>query len=331
MTTEEKVGQMFYVRCPDTNALEQINQYHIGGYILFGKDFENKTKEEVTNTIQSYQNKAKIPLLIGVDEEGGTVVRVSSNPNLRESPFLSPKDTFANGGWDGIINDAEEKAKLLLSLGINVNMAPDCDITSDTNGFMYDRSFSDNVDDVDKFVSTVVSTSKENHLGTVLKHFPGYGNNVDTHTGIAYDNRDYSEFTEKDFKPFISGINAGADCILVSHNIVNCMDKNHPASLSENVHKIIRNQLNFNGVIMTDDLIMDAITQFTGDESAAVIATKAGNDLLCCSSVDTQYPAVLNAVKNNEIPISQINESVKRILKWKIDLGILDVDTILNT
>ena len=331
MTTEEKVGQMFYVRCPDTNALEQINQYHIGGYILFGKDFENKTKEEVTNTIQSYQNKAKIPLLIGVDDEGGTVVRVSSNPNLRESPFLSPKDIFANGGWDGIINDAEEKAKLLLSLGINVNMAPDCDITSDTNGFMYDRSFSDNVDDVDKFVSTVVSTSKENHLGTVLKHFPGYGNNVDTHTGIAYDNRDYSEFTEKDFKPFISGINAGADCILVSHNIVNCMDKNHPASLSENVHKIIRNQLNFNGVIMTDDLIMDAITQFTGDESAAVIATKAGNDLLCCSSVDTQYPAVLNAVKNNEIPISQINESVKRILKWKIDLGILDVDTILNT
>lgn len=331
MTTEEKVGQMFYVRCPDTNALEQINQYHIGGYILFGKDFENKTKEEVTNTIQSYQNKAKIPLLIGVDEEGGTVVRVSSNPNLRESPFLSPKDTFAYGGWDGIINDAEEKAKLLLSLGINVNMAPDCDITSDTNGFMYDRSFSDNVDDVDKFVSTVVSTSKENHLGTVLKHFPGYGNNVDTHTGIAYDNRDYSEFTEKDFKPFISGINAGADCILVSHNIVNCMDKNHPASLSENVHKIIRNQLNFNGVIMTDDLIMDAITQFTGDESAAVIATKAGNDLLCCSSVDTQYPAVLKAVKNNEIPISQINESVKRILKWKIDLGILDVDTILNT
>lgn len=330
MTTEEKVGQMFYVRCPDTDALTVINKYHIGGYILFGKDFENKTKEEVTNTISSYQDEAKIPLLIGVDEEGGTVVRVSSNPNLRESPFLSPKDTFANGGWDGITDDAKEKAELLLSLGINVNMAPDCDITSDTDGFMYDRSFSNNVDDVDKFVSTVVSISKENHLGTVLKHFPGYGNNVDTHTGIAYDNRDYSEFTEKDFKPFIAGINAGADCILVSHNIVNCMDKNYPASLSENVHKIIRNELNFDGVIMTDDLIMDAITQFTGDKSAAVIATKAGNDLLCCSSVDTQYPAVLKAVNNKEIPMSQINASVKRILKWKINLGILDIDTILN-
>lgn len=330
MTTEEKVGQMFYVRCPDTDASTVINKYHIGGYILFGKDFENKTKEEVTNTISSYQDEAKNPLLIGVDEEGGTVVRVSSNPNLRESPFLSPKDTFANGGWDGITDDAKEKAELLLSLGINVNMAPDCDITSDTDGFMYDRSFSNNVDDVDKFVSTVVSISKENHLGTVLKHFPGYGNNVDTHTGIAYDNRDYSEFTEKDFKPFIAGINAGADCILVSHNIVNCMDKNYPASLSENVHKIIRNELNFDGVIMTDDLIMDAITQFTGDKSAAVIATKAGNDLLCCSSVDTQYSAVLKAVNNNEIPMSQINASVKRILKWKINLGILDIDTILN-
>ena len=330
MTTAEKVGQMFYVRCPDTDDIEQINKYHIGGYILFGKDFENKTKDQIQNTINQYQNTAKIPLLIGVDEEGGTVVRVSSNPNLRESPFLSPKDAYAQGGWDGIVNDTEEKAELLLSLGINVNMAPVCDVTSDTNGFMYDRSFSDNVDDINKFVSTVVSTSKEHNLGTVLKHFPGYGNNVDTHTGIAYDNRDYSEFVEKDFKPFIAGINSGADCVLVSHNIVNCMDENYPASLSENVHKIIRNQLNFDGVIMTDDLIMEAITEFTGDEAAAVMATKAGNDLLCCSSVETQYPAVLKAVNNKEIPISQINQSVKRILKWKINLGILDIDTALN-
>lgn len=330
MTTAEKVGQMFYVRCPDTDDIEQINKYHIGGYILFGKDFENKTKDQIQNTINQYQNTAKIPLLIGVDEEGGTVVRVSSNPNLRESPFFSPKDTYAQGGWDGIVNDTEEKAELLLSLGINVNMAPVCDVTSDTIGFMYDRSFSDNVDDVNKFVSTVVSTSKEHNLGTVLKHFPGYGNNVDTHTGIAYDNRDYSEFTEKDFKPFIAGINSGADCVLVSHNIVNCMDENYPASLSENVHKVIRNQLNFEGVIMTDDLIMEAITEFTGDEAAAVMATKAGNDLLCCSSVETQYPAILKAVNNKEIPISQINQSVKRILKWKINLGIFDINTALN-
>lgn len=327
MTLEEKVGQMFYVRCPDEDAVKQVSEYNIGGYILFGRDFDGKTKDEVINNIQSYQDEADIPLLIGVDEEGGTVVRVSSNPNLRETPFLSPKDTYSNGGWDAIEQDANDKADLLFSLGINVNMAPVCDMTSDEYGFMYDRSFSSDVDMEDRYVRTVVETSKAKKLGTVLKHFPGYGNNSDTHTGIAYDDREYSEFENTDFKPFYQGIESGADCILVSHNIVNCMDSEYPASLSQKVHNILRNDFKFDGVIMTDDLIMDAITEFTGDEAAAVTAAKCGNDLLCCSSVETQYPAVLEAVQNGEIPESQVDASVKRILKWKQNLGIFNIDT----
>lgn len=327
MTLEEKVGQMFYVRCPDEDAVKQVSEYNIGGYILFGRDFDGKTKDEVINDIQSYQDEADIPLLIGVDEEGGTVVRVSSNPNLRETPFLSPKDTYSNGGWDAIEQDANDKADLLLSLGINVNMAPVCDMTSDEYGFMYDRSFSSDVDMEDRYVRTVVETSQAKKLGTVLKHFPGYGNNSDTHTGIAYDDREYSEFENTDFKPFYQGIESGADCILVSHNIVNCMDSEYPASLSQKVHNILRNDFKFDGVIMTDDLIMDAITEFTGDEAAAVTAAKCGNDLLCCSSVETQYPAVLEAVQNGEIPESQVDASVKRILKWKQNLGIFNIDT----
>ena len=327
MKLEEKVGQMFFVRCHDEDAVQQVSEYNIGGYILFGRDFDGKTKDEVINCIQSYQDEADIPLLIGVDEEGGTVVRVSSNPNLRETPFLSPKDTYADGGWDAVKQDAEEKADLLLSLGINVNLAPVCDMTSDEYGFMYDRSFSSDVDMENRFVRTVVETSKSKKLGTVLKHFPGYGNNSDTHTGIAYDDRDYSEFENTDFKPFYQGIESGADCILVSHNIVNCMDSEYPASLSQKVHDILRNDFRFDGVIMTDDLIMDAITDFTGDEAAAVTAAKCGNDLLCCSSVDTQYPAVLEAVQSGKIPEAQVDASVKRILKWKQNLGIFSIDT----
>lgn len=318
---------MFFVRCPDEDAVQQVSEYNIGGYILFGRDFDGKTKDEVINCIQSYQDEADIPLLIGVDEEGGTVVRVSSNPNLREAPFLSPRDTYSSGGWDAIKQDAEEKADLLLSLGINVNLAPVCDMTSDEYGFMYDRSFSSDVDMENRFVRTVVETSKSKKLGTVLKHFPGYGNNSDTHTGIAYDDRDYSEFENTDFKPFYQGIESGADCILVSHNIVNCMDSEYPASLSQKVHDILRNDFRFDGVIMTDDLIMDAITDFTGDEAAAVTAAKCGNDLLCCSSVDTQYPAVLEAVQSGKIPEAQVDASVKRILKWKQNLGIFNIDT----
>ncbi len=324
MTVEEKVGQMFYVRCPDVNAVEDVSKYNLGGYILFGRDFDGKTKEDVISDIQSYQNEAKIPLLIGVDEEGGTVVRVSSNPNLRSSPFLSPSDTFYNGGWEAIEADATEKADLLLSLGINVNMAPDCDITSDPNAFMYYRSFSENVESECEFVKKYVSITKQKKLGTVLKHFPGYGNNEDTHTGIAYDNREYSEFEDVDFKPFITGIENGADCVLVAHNIVSCMDTEYPASLSENVHNILRNELSFDGVIMTDDLSMSAIRDYTGDDDAAVFAAKCGNDILCSSDVATQYPAVLNAVNNGEISMEQLDNSVRRILRWKYNLGLLD-------
>ena len=152
MTVEEKVGQLFFVRYPDADAEEQVSEYNLGGYILFGKDFDEKTREEITDNISSCQKSAEIPLLIGVDEEGGTVVRVSSNENLRETPFLSPRDTFANGGWNAIEEDASEKADLLLSLGINVNLAPVCDVTSDYNAFMYDRSFSGDADEVSEFV-----------------------------------------------------------------------------------------------------------------------------------------------------------------------------------
>ena len=323
MTLEEKVGQMFYVRCPEENAVEKISEYHLGGYILFSRDFADKTKEEIISDIQSYQGNSEIPLLIGTDEEGGTVTRVSDNTNLRSTPFLSPSDTFANGGWQAIENDAQEKADLLLSLGINVNMAPVCDLTSEPDAFMYYRSFSDNLEYENKFVKTVVDISKQNKLGTVLKHFPGYGNNEDTHTGIAYDNREYSEFENRDFIPFETGIENGADCVLVSHNIVDCMDSKYPASLSENVHKILREELNFDGVIMTDDLYMDAIRNYTGNSEAAVMAVKAGNDILCCTDYEVQYPAVLEAVKNGEIPVSQIDASVRRILERKQNLGLI--------
>lgn len=323
MTIEEKIGQMFYVRCPEEDAVDCISKYHLGGYILFGRDFDDKTKDDIVSAVQSYQSASEIPMLIGVDEEGGTVVRVSSNPNLRSTPFLSPSDTYADGGWEAIENDACEKAELLLSLGLNVNMAPVCDVTSDPDAFMYYRSFSGNVDMTEEFVQKTVTVCKSKKLGTVLKHFPGYGNNDDTHMGMAYDNRDYSQFTESDFKPFIAGIKAGADSILVSHNIVSSMDSEYPASLSKKVHDIIRNELNFDGVVMTDDLAMEAITDYTGNDAAAVAAAKCGNDILCCSDVAVQYPAVLAAVQNGEIPESQIDASIKRILKWKSNLGLI--------
>lgn len=323
MTVEEKVGQLFYVNCRGNDMTDAINNYHIGGVLLFGVDFDGKTKDEVNATVKAMQSASTIPLIIGTDEEGGTVVRASDNTNLRDTPYLSPSDTFANGGWSAIEDDAYDKAEFLLSLGVNVNMAPVCDITSDPDAFMYYRSFSSDADSTSRFVDTVVKASKEKHLGTVLKHFPGYGNNGDTHYSSATDGRVYSELQNNDFLPFQAGIDAGADSILVSHLIVNSIDSENPASLSESVHEVIRDTLKFDGVVMTDDLDMFAVDALDIYETLSVAAFKAGNDFLCCGDIDSEYPALLAAVQNGEITTARLDESVKRILIWKRNLAIL--------
>ena len=323
MTLEEKVGQMFIARCPETEAASKVTQYHLGGYILFARDFTGKTKEEVTTSIQSYQNAAEIPLLIGVDEEGGTVNRVSKNENLRQTPFASPQELYAQGGWNLIRSDTQEKCQLLQSLGINLNFAPVCDVSQDPQDFIYARSFGQDAKQTAVYVETVAETMSEEHMGSVLKHFPGYGNNSDTHTGIAYDERPYETFVNSDFLPFQAGIDAGADMVLVAHNVVSCMDDQVPASISLPVHNILRNELGFDGVIITDDLVMEGVRQFAGDAEIAVLAVQAGNDMLCCTDFEVQVPAVIQAVENGEITEERLNESVLRILKMKIKLGII--------
>lgn len=323
MTVEEKVGQLLYANCRGNDMTEAINDYHIGGVLLFGVDFDGKTKDEVKADIKAMQATAKIPLIIGTDEEGGTVVRASNNPNLRENAYLSPSETFANGGWSAVEDDAYDKAKFLLSLGVNVNMAPVCDITSNPDSFMYYRSFSSDAASTSRFVDTVVKASKEKKLGTVLKHFPGYGDNSDTHHSDATDSRLYSELQNNDFLPFQAGIKAGADSILVSHITVNSIDSENPASLSEPVHEVIRDTLKFDGVVMTDDLDMFAVDALDIYEPLSVAAFKAGNDFLCCGDIETEYNALLTAVQSGEITTDRLDESVKRILIWKRNLDIL--------
>ena len=323
MTLEEKVGQMFIARCPETDAAQLAADYHLGGYILFGRDFKDKTAEQVTADIQSYQDAAEIPLLIAVDEEGGTVNRVSSNPNLRSSPFRSPQSLYSEGGLELVRSDAQEKCRLLESLGININFAPVCDVSQDPADFIYDRTLGRDAQETSQYVAAVVETMAEEGMGSVLKHFPGYGNNADTHTGVAYDDRPYDTFLTSDFLPFQAGIAAGADMVLVSHNIVSAMDEASPASLSPEVHRVLREDLGFTGVIVTDDLVMDGVRDFAGDDEAAVLAVQAGNDLLCCTDFQTQVPAVLAAVESGEITGEQIDAAVLRVLTMKLRLGIL--------
>ena len=323
MSLEEKVGQMFFVRCPTGLAANYVSQYHLGGYILFGRDFQEKTAQEVTGTIASYQAAAKVPLLIGVDEEGGTVVRVSSNPNLFPYKRLSPQALYKDGGLEAIREDALTKNETLLQYGINVNLAPVADVCTDPDDFMYDRSFGQDAKATAEYVETVVTAMKETGIGSVLKHFPGYGDNIDTHTGVAVDERSYETFLSSDFIPFDAGIAAGAGAVLVSHKIVNCMDKELPASLSPEVHRVLREDLGFTGVILTDDLAMDAVEAYAEDGSVAVLAVQAGNDLVVTTDFTEQIPLVIQAVEEGKIDEAVIDAAVTRVLGWKYDLGLL--------
>ena len=322
MTLEEKVEQLFFARCPDVDAIETLENYALGGYILFGRDFKDKTPDEVIKTINSYQDTAKIPLLIGIDEEGGNVVRASRYPEFRETPFLSPQQLFEEGGYNLIQLDTIEKSSFLKDLGINVNLAPVCDISTNPEDFIYSRSFGQSPENTSVYISMVVTEMKNAQIGSALKHFPGYGNNADTHTGIAYDKRPFEQLETEDFLPFKAGINAGADSILVSHNVVESIDPLWPASLSPLVNAVLRNTLQFNGVIMTDDMAMEGVKNFS-EVDTSVLAIIAGNDLIITSNHEIQISNVLDAVKKGEISTARIDASVERILTWKISLGII--------
>ena len=323
MTLEEKVGQMFLARYPENGVIEEIKNQNPGGYILFGRDFENKTKESMIAELQNCQNNSKIKLALGVDEEGGTVVRVSMYKAFRDSKFQSPQELWAKGQLPLILQDSKEKSELLKSIGLNMNLTPVSDVPTSSNDFIYARSYGRGAEKTATYVSELIKTMNESGMISTMKHFPGYGNNVDTHTGVAIDERPYSTFQNSDFLPFISGIEAGGPTILVNHNIVNCMDSSKPASLSEKVHEILRNDLNFSGIIMTDDLAMDAVKTYVENGEAAVQAVLAGNDMIISSDFATQKQEIINAVKNGKIQENIINKAVKRILAWKYAYKII--------
>lgn len=293
MTLEEKVGQMFFIRADASFDQTTFDTYHPGGILLFGQDVENKTVSQLRDYIGSFQHYSTYPLFIGIDEEGGTVTRVSHNSNLVEEAFESPRNLYEQGGFEAVIEDSHKKSSILKSFGINVNFAPVVDYSVDYGDFMYQRAFGNNIEETCEFAEKIVSAMKEDQMGCVLKHFPGYGNNGDTHTNIITDYREYDIFVEQDFLPFQSGIEAGADSVLVSHNIVVSMDETYPASLSENVHRILREDLGFEGVIITDDLVMSGVADFVSADAAAVQAVKAGNDMMIVSDYAVQYDAVV--------------------------------------
>ncbi len=314
LSLEEKIGQLILARYNEESAIEDIKKYHLGGFVLFEKDFKNKTQSEVINMINNLQENSQIPLLISVDEEGGKVVRVSSNPKLSDERFKSPQELYSLGGLDEIKKDTIKKSNTLANLGINLNLAPVVDITTNSSDYMYDRSISKSKEITALYAKTVIEASQGTNVSYTLKHFPGYGNNVDTHTGSSIDNRSYEDILNNDLLPFKEGINAKAESIMISHNIVESIDPDNPASLSKNIHNLLRNHLKFSGIIITDDISMGAIKD---TKDANIKAILSGNNLIITSDYEKTYNEIIESVNNNTISEELINRLALDVIAWK--------------
>ena len=313
MTLEEKISQILLVRYPD-DGIEVLKENQFGGYVFFAKDFENKTYEEVKTMINDLQKVSKIPILTAVDEEGGKVVRISSNSNLANKPFKSSRQLYLEGGFEAIKEDTINKSKLLFDLGINLNLAPVVDVSTNSNDYMYERTIGENSKITSQYSKVVIKASKGLGVSYTLKHFPGYGNNLDTHDGKVIDNRSYEDILKNDLPPFEAGIDEGAEAILVSHNIVNSIDSNNPASLSISVHNLLRNKLHFKGIIITDDLAMGATKDIDGATLKAILS---GNDLIITTDYEKSINSVKEAISNKVIDESLIDRLAFRIIAWK--------------
>ena len=342
MTLKEKIGQMFIV-CTDsldfdaetevTKKMQQkLEEYKPGGVIFFS--YNLKDREQVKSMIADIQKSNDIPLFISVDEEGGSVARIANSKNMQTTKFPAMSEIGKSGDSKKACKVGETIGKEIRELGFNLDFAPVADVnTNAENTEIGNRSFSSDAKTVAGMVSQEVKGLQSQGVSSTLKHFPGQGQcGEDTHKGYVDLNATIDRLREVEFLPFESGIAAGADMVMMSHVAVSQVTgKETPASLTKlMVTDILREELQFNNVIITDAMNMKVITKFYDADQAAVMAVQAGNDMILMpDNFEQAFEGVLEAVKDGTISESKINEAVSRILSVKIRRGILPTDSKL--
>ncbi len=349
MTLEEKIGQLFVVnfeqldtRKKDTynftkvtaTMREALKKYKVGGVIFFATNIE--TPAQTTKFINKLQGFSTVPMFISVDEEGGDVARIANNEKMNTTSFPTMEIVGAMANEDYAFDMGQTIGREIKGLGFNLDFAPVADVrTNELNTEIGNRSFGDDQKLVAKKVSQVVSGLQSENVAATLKHFPGQGSTAgDSHKGAVDVDSDINELRKVSFVPFKAGIKAGVDVIMVSHlSISNVTGSTKPASMTELVMKdILRTELSFEGVIITDAMNMKSVTKYYTPGEAAVNAISAGADMvLMPENFVAAYNAVYNAVSNGKIDEKTIDEKVQRILELKIKRGIILSDTNLLT
>ena len=344
MTLQEKVGQLVIVGfdgyTADDSIKTMIQSYKVGGVILFGRNVENAEQLiTLNNTLKNINSGNKIPLFISIDEEGGKVSRMP-----KEIRKLPTNKTIGEANDENLSYEIGSiLADEVKMFGFNMNFAPVLDINSNPqNPVIGDRSFGNSKEIVSRLGVQTMKGIQSGGVIPVVKHFPGHGDtSEDSHIGLPAVSHDMNRLIDFELIPFKDAIHNQADAVMIAHILLNKIDSENPSSLSKTViTELLRNQLKFNGVIITDDMTMRAIVENYNIGEAAIKSVKAGSDIiLVCHGYDNEIAvidALKNAVENRTISQETINESVYRILKLKDKYKLSDdkidkIDTINST
>ena len=316
ITPEALTGADVAIKAGNTTK-EKLSLYAVGGLIYFEQNM--KSKEQLSEMISGTRSYSKYPLFFAVNEEGGSVSPVA------ESGLADNVGSMGEIGASGDAAMAKEAGNsistYLSELGFNLDLAPLADVLLEGNTILGDRSFGGNAGEVGTMVSAAVEGMQEGGVSACLKHFPGLGSTTeDTHEGMASSEKTKEDFETTDFLSFQSGIDAGADFVMVSHlSVPNIAGDNTPSSLSDKmITDILRGELGFDGVVITDAMNMKAITDYYTSDEAAVKALQAGADMIMMpEDFETAYQGVLDAVNNGTLSEERINESLQRIYRVK--------------
>lgn len=332
MSIEEKAAQLFFITPESLTGVDKatlagdttkqaLEQYPVGGLIYFSQNILNE--KQITDMVSNTQSYSKIPLFIGIDEEGGTsVARIANNPDFPVTDFPDMAEIGATGDSSKAYEVGSTIGAYLKQYGFNLDFAPDADVlTNPDNTVIGKRSFGNDPSLVADMTAQEVKGLQEQGVSAVLKHFPGHGGTAeDTHHGAAVLDRSLDQLKENEFLPFQSGIEAGADAVMIGHlQVPQVISDDTPASLSsEIITDILREDLQFDGIVITDSLSMEAITKYYSSEEAAVMCIQAGADMILMpEDFQAAYQGILNAVENGSITEDRINESLTRIFKVK--------------
>lgn len=331
MTVEEKVAQLFVITPEALTGYDLVvqagdvskaafDEYPVGGIVLFAQNLESRSQvTEMNENFNSFsENRLGIPLMIGVDEEGGDVARCADK--LGTTSFL-PMYQYRNQGTDVARSNAATIAADLKGLGFNADFAPVADTWSNSaNTVIGTRAYSDDFSQTSELVAAAVSGFGDGGVDCTLKHFPGHGDTLeDSHDGSAYSDKSLDQLFGEELLAFQSGIDAGCDMVMVGHITMTSID-NKPASLSETmINNVLREQMHYDGVVITDSLAMGAVSDHYTSKEACIQAINAGVDFLMMpADFQSAYSGVVSAVHNGDISENRIDQSVRRILRMKI-------------